>query len=114
VRFKPQYLNIQLNYRPDSYGKLFLGYIRSDIAFKCDWKRRLFSAGYRVTSEMVVTDVKVDGIKPIKGKDSFRKQESLYDHPEYFGDADFWQKYNIIAPTENLLNGIKKFMKRGK
>lgn len=114
VRFKPQQLNIQLNYRPDHQGKLFLGYIRSDIAFKCDWKRRLFSAGYRVTSEMVVTDVKVDGIKPIKGRNSFRKQESLYDHPEYFGDADFWQKYNIIAPTETLLNGIKKFMKREK
>ncbi len=114
VKFKPQELTIQANYRPDENGKLFLSYIRSDISFNCEWKRKLFKAAYHVTSEMVVTDIAKGKVKPIKGKSRFNERESLYDHPEYFGDPEFWDQFNIIAPTESLEKGIKRFMKKMK
>ena len=55
LRFKPQELSFLITYKTID-GRTYLNYIRNDIRFKCDWKRRLFSTSYAVTSEMVVTD----------------------------------------------------------
>lgn len=112
VRFKPRGLEIHVNYKPDPTGRLSLSYIRSEISFKCEWKRKLFASPYKVTSEMVVTDEQAIKTIPRKGKDFFRERETLYDHPEYFGDPDFWEQYNIIPPTHTLEKGIKAFIKK--
>ena len=61
---------------------------------------------------MVVTHEAPDAFMTIKGRDAFRKHEALYDHPEYFGDPEFWEQYNIIAPTESLEKGIERFIKK--
>lgn len=53
LRFKPQELSFLITYKTID-GRTYLNYIRNDIRFKCDWKRRLFSTSYAVTSEMVV------------------------------------------------------------
>lgn len=111
VRFTPRNLEIHLSYNADAEGRLSLNYMRSDIDFKCDWKRRLFSSPYRVTAEMVVTHEAPAETNPIRGKSSFARREALYDHPEYFGDPEFWEQYNIIAPTESLEKGITRFIK---
>lgn len=111
VRFTPRSLEIHLSYKANATGRLSLAYIRSDIDFKCDWRRRLFSSPYRVTAEMVVTD-EAAATNPIRGKSSFQSREALYDHPEYFGDPAFWEQYNIIAPTETLEKGIERFIKK--
>lgn len=57
LRFKPQELSFLVTYK-DMDGKTYLNYIRNRIRFKCDWKRKLFSTGYTVLSEMVATDRK--------------------------------------------------------
>lgn len=112
VRFRPRSLSLQVNYRPDADGRLSLGYIRTDCSFRCDWKRKLFSSAYHVVSEMVTTDCRTDSVQPIRGRDSFRDRESLYDHTEYFGDPAFWEQYNIIPPSESLEKGIRRFLRR--
>lgn len=112
VRFTPRSLTIHINYQENAFGQLSLNYIRTDTDFKCEWKRKLFASPYRVTSEMVVTHEAPDAFMTIKGRDAFRKHEALYDHPEYFGDPEFWEQYNIIAPTERLEKGIERFIKK--
>lgn len=114
VRFRPRSLEIYINYRPGHDGRLSLGYIRSDVSFKCEWKKKLFTAPYKVTSEMVVTDERTDTVASVRGKSAFSRHEALYDHPEYFDDPHFWEQYNIIAPTHSLEKGIKAFLKRNR
>ena len=112
VKFRPREFRVSIDYRPDSSGRLFLGYIRTDISFKCDWKRKLFSSPYHVTSEMVVTDLRTENVKPVRGRQIFLTHESLYDKVELFSDPAFWQKYNIIEPTESLEKGIERLKKK--
>ena len=52
LRFKPQELSFLVTYK-DMDGKTYLNYIRNRIRFKCDWKRKLFSTGYTVLSEII-------------------------------------------------------------
>lgn len=112
VRFKPRGMELYLTYKLDQTGRLTLSYIRSEVSFVCEWKRKFFAAPYHVTSEMVVTGESTENVRPIKSRDSFKQRESLYDHPEFFGDPHFWQQYNIIAPSESLEKGIGKLMKK--
>lgn len=112
VRFKPLGMEVLLSYETDITGRLSLSYIRSETSFRCEWKRKLFASPYHVVSEMVVTGEQTDSIRPIKSRDSFKLHESLYDHPEYFGDPNFWEQYNIIAPSESLERGIGKLRKK--
>lgn len=112
VRFKPKGLTTYLSYKPDNTGRLSLSYIRTEVSFVCEWKRKFFAAPYHVVSEMVVTDELTDSVKPIKTRDSFKRHESLYDHPEYFRDPGFWQQYNIIAPSESLEKGVSRLLKK--
>ena len=112
VRFRPREFNITIDYRYDNAGRLFLGYIRTDISFKCDWKRKLFSSPYHVISEMVVTDLQTENVRPVRGRQMFLNYESLYDRVEFFNDSTFWQQYNIIEPTESLEKGIERSLKK--
>jgi hypothetical protein len=91
-----------------------MSYVRNEMRFTCDWKRRLFASPFTTVSEMVVTDVKQrgDSVKRPRGRSSFGLKERFYDRVEYFDDPDFWADYNIIEPTESLENAIGKLKKK--
>jgi hypothetical protein len=111
VRFKPYGLEVLVDYQTtDSVTRM--SYVRTRSRFKCDWKRKLFSAPYVVSTEMVVTSRDTTQTRPPKGRHSFSPRDSYYDHREYFLDESFWGDYNIIAPTENLNDAIDKLMKK--
>lgn len=78
LRFKPQELSFLVTYK-DMDGKTYLNYIRNRIRFKCDWKRKLFSTGYTVLSEMVATDRKENNVAIIPGKMAFHQKDAFYD-----------------------------------
>ena len=54
--FKPQELNFLISYK-ERNGKMCLSYLRNEVRFKCDWKKKLFHTDYGIISEMVVTDL---------------------------------------------------------
>jgi hypothetical protein len=110
LRFKPEEINYLVTYKQQN-GCSYLNYIRSEINFKCDWKRRLFSTNYSVVSEMVVTDRKERDIAHIPSKLIFSDRYSLSDKVNNFYDEDFWENYNIIAPTESLEAAVNKLRK---
>lgn len=109
LRFKPVEVSYQINY---SYrnGMTRLNYVRNEIRFRCDWKRKLFATGYTILSEMVVTDIQ-KATHNIPYKDSFRRNQILSDEASSFFDEDFWGDYNIIEPDESLEHAVHKLKK---
>ena len=88
--------------------------MQSEVRFKCDWKRKLFSTNYSIVSEMVVTDLNTYNISNISRKEAFKDNQSLSDKVKDFYDPDFWKDYNIIPPTESLESAIDKLRKKHK
>lgn len=113
LRFKPEQMTFLVAYKRYD-GRSYLNYVRNEVRFKCDWKRRLFSTSYTVFSEMVVTERKEDDFPRISYKESFKSGHSLSDKVGNFYDEDFWGEYNIIEPTESLENAVNKLKKQYK
>ena len=111
LRFKPMELSFLVTYKQQN-GKSYLNYIRNQIVFKCDWKKRLFSSNYTLVTEMVVTD-RADGqLTPIPYKESFRANGVFADRVQDFSDESFWGAYNIIEPTKSLESGVQRLKKQ--
>jgi hypothetical protein len=111
LHFKPEELTITISYKRHG-DRSFLSYIRNEIRFKCDWKRRLFATNYTVISESVITDIKETEIEMITYKESFKISQSLSDKVSNFYDENFWEDYNIIEPSESLENAVNKLKKK--
>ena len=89
LRFRPVEVSFLVTYKQVN-GKSYLNYIRNEVRFKCDWKRRLFSTNYAMVSEMVVTDSKDQAVNAIPYKMSFKSSQSLSDKVSDFRDENFW------------------------
>ena len=111
LRFRPVEASFLVTYKQVN-GKSYLNYIRNEVRFKCDWKRRLFSTNYAMVSEMVVTDSKDQAVNAIPYKMSFKSSQSLSDKVSDFRDENFWGSYNIIEPTESLEKAANKLRKQ--
>lgn len=112
LRFKPLEVSFLVTYK-ENEGITYLSYIRNEVRFKCDWKRKLFSTNYAIISEMVVTDRK-ERTEGIPFRESFKATQSLSDKVSNFVDDDFWGAYNIIEPTESLETAVTKLKKQHK
>ena len=112
MRFKPEVLSVLVNYKQQD-GKTYLSYIRNEIKFSCDWKRRLFSTTYSAISEMVVTARKESNdVLPISRGSAFGAMESLSNKVMFFYDENFWGAYNIIEPTESLESALSRLIRQ--
>ncbi len=113
LRFKPVNVSFLVSYtQRDNLS--YLSYIRNEVKFNCDWKRRLFATSYTVNSEMVVTDGQSENVSTIPNKLAFKPSQSLSDKVSDFADNDFWGAYNIIEPTESLESAVNKLRKQHK
>ena len=92
-------------------GRYYLDYVRVDLKFRCDWKRRLFKNTYTLMSELAITDRREDNIVKFAGQDLFRSTMVLTDKVQAFSDVDFWGANNIIEPDNSIENAIKKLSK---
>lgn len=111
LRFKPEEITYLVTYKSEN-GVSYLNYMLNTIRFKCDWKRRLFSTNYTIVSEMVVTDKKLENVTAIPHKLAFNIKNVLSDKVGNFYDENFWEGYNIIAPTESLESAVDKLKKK--
>jgi len=113
LRFRPEEVSYVISYQ-ERGGVNYLSYIRNEIQFRCDWRRKLFSTSYSIVSEMVVTDVNTKNISEIARKEAFRPTQVLSDQVMNFYDEDFWGAYNIIEPTESLELAVAKLKKQNR
>ena len=110
LRFRPQEVTYLVSYKQQG-AKTYLNYIRNVIRFKCDWKKKLFSSSYTAYSEMVITD-REHAVSDISYKNSFKHKQVFYDLVEEYWSENFWEKYNIIEPTESLEHAVDKLKKQ--
>jgi len=108
--FMPTSTSYLVNYK-EQKGKYYLSYVRVDLKFRCDWKKRLFKNYYTVMSEVAITDRHEDNITRFASQDVFRNNMVFAEKVENFKDADFWGEYNIIEPEESIESAIKKLSK---
>lgn len=113
LRFRPQEVSYLVTYK-EKDGRTYLNYIRNEIRFKCDWKKRLFSSSYTAFSEMVVTDRKESNFAAIPSKKAFKEKQVFYDMVDEYWNEDFWKAYNIIEPTESLEHAVSKLKKQSR
>lgn len=113
LRFKLQEVSYLVTYRYQD-GKSYLNYLRNNIRFKCDWKKRLFSSTFSTSTEMVMVDRNDRPEERIRMKDAFKQREVFYDMVDAYWNEDFWKDYNIIEPTESLESAVKKLKKQKK
>ena len=111
MRFKPLELYVLVNYKQQD-GRTYLSYIRNEMKFSCDWRRRLFSTYYTATSEMVVTGRLEQNVLPITRSSAFGANESLSNKVSYFYDENFWGAYNIIEPAESLESAVSRLKRQ--
>lgn len=111
IRFKPEGLSYEVVYKRQG-DICYLNYVQSELRFKCDWKKKLFSSNYLIVAEMVVTDVASQNVSKIPAKEAFNEKYSLSDKVSSFYDPNFWEDYNIIEPTESLESAVSKLKKK--
>ena len=108
--FKPVGLSTLLTFKEQN-GRTYLNYVRNEIKFKCDWKKKWFHTNYAVVSEMVITDREDNPNTTISSREAFRDSQVLSDKVGNFYDEKFWGDYNIIEPTESLERAVNKLRK---
>jgi hypothetical protein len=109
--FRPMEVSFLVTYK-ERDGLAYLSYIRNEVRFRCDWKRKLFATSYAILSEMVVTDSRDDNVTGIPYRLAFKPNQSLSDKVSDFMDEDFWGAYNIIEPTESLESAVNRLKKQ--
>jgi hypothetical protein len=108
--FMPTSTSYLITYKEQG-GKYYLNYVRIELKFRCDWKRRLFKNHYTVMSELAVTDRREDNIVKFASQEVFRSNMVFSEKVQDFEDVDFWGDYNIIEPESSIENAIKKLSK---
>lgn len=89
----------------------YLNYVRVDLKFRCDWKKRMFKNYYTVMSEMAITDHTPKNETRFANSETFKQSMIFAEKVSNFADAGFWGEYNIIEPDESIESAIKKLSK---
>jgi hypothetical protein len=111
LRFTPEEVSYVVTYRQQG-DKTYLNYVKNELRFKCDWKRRLFATNYTVLGETVITDRADRDVARFPMREAFHTNKSLGSEVQYYQDENFWSSYNIIEPTESLENAVNKLKKQ--
>ena len=106
----------QAAYRVDyrvKNGKWYYGYSNVQLTFKVNRKRKLFNSIYSLTSEMAITDWKINtDNESIKPRERMRPSIIISDEASGFSDPEFWGAYNVIEPEKSIEAAINKIQRQ--
>jgi len=111
LKFEPTSTSYLVTYKEQD-GKYYINYVRNEVKFTCNWKKRIFKTSYTVMSEMAVTERKTENIEKFAAKESFKQYSVLADKVNEYFDENYWGEYNTIVPDESIQSAINKFNKR--
>jgi hypothetical protein len=111
--FEPTATSYLVTYKEQS-GKYYFNYVRVELKFKCDWKRKWFKNNYTIVSEIAITDRREDNIARFSNQELFKSSMVFADKIKFHTDENYWGDYNIIEPEESIQNAIKKFSKNSR
>jgi len=85
-----------------------LNYLRGELEFFADWRRRIFRTRYNVMFEMAITERSSENVERFPLREAFSRRNILSDMvPVYFEDG-YWGEYNYIEPEESIESAIEK------
>ncbi len=108
VKFEPTSTSYLVTYTEHN-GRYYLSYLRNELSFKANWKRRIFSTNYDIVAEMAITDRDLENANKFTLRESFKISEVLAETVEAFNDEDFWGEHNYIRPEESIESAIKRY-----
>lgn len=97
-----------VSYKTGPDGKYYVNYVRNEMKFKADWKKRWFNSYYTVMAEMAITDISKANVAKIPNDETFKQNMVLNDRIQDLQDENFWGSSNIIEPEQSIENAIKK------
>lgn len=101
-----------VTYKMQPNGKYYVNYVRNEIKFKADWKKKWFNSYYTVMSEMAITSISNKEAAKIPSDEAFKQNMVLNDRIQDLQDENFWGSSNIIEPEQSIQNAIKKIAKQ--
>jgi hypothetical protein len=111
LRFTPTSTYYLVTYKQID-GKYHINYVRSELEFFADWRRRIFRTGYSIMAEMAVTDRDANNVVRPAARETFRPNTILADQVPVYFDQEFWGGYNVIEPDESIESAIQKLNRR--
>ncbi len=111
VKITPVKTKYIINYKQIN-GLYFFNYTRSELKFRCNWKKKLFNSHYSVMAELAITDWHTDKAEKIKYKESFKQDDIFEEEVSAFIDKDFWGEHNTIEPDKSIETAIKKYKRQ--
>jgi hypothetical protein len=118
VRKKPMDLKVDvlaanylINYRVLD-EKWYLNHVRSELVFKCIWKKKRYNSTYTAALEMAVTDRNTTNINKAKYKDQTKMTDIFADQVNNDKDGNYWGEYNTIKPEESIESVINKLSRK--
>jgi hypothetical protein len=85
-----------------------VNYLRYELEFFADWRRRLFRTGYTIMSEMAITSRTSENVERFAPGESLRPTAVLADQVPVYFDDDFWGEYNYIEPDQSIETAIRR------
>ncbi len=102
----------RVDYR-EKDGKWYYGYGNVQLTFKVKRKGKWFNSVYSLTSEMAITDWKVNtNSEKLKNRDKLKKSVIISDATSGFTDPEFWGTYNVIEPEKSIESAIDKIKRQ--
>ncbi|MFO7997927.1 MAG: carboxypeptidase-like regulatory domain-containing protein [Bacteroidales bacterium] len=111
MRFTPTNTNYLVTYK-EIDGKYHINYVRSELEFFADGRRRIFRTPYSIMAEMAITNRDSKDVNRMAHRESFRPNTILADQVPVYFDQEFWGNYNVIEPEESIESAIQKLNKR--
>lgn len=109
--FEPKSTNYLVTYKKID-GRYQLNYLRIEVKFRADWRRRIFKSNYTIMSEMAITQRDSVNVEKFANKDTFRPNAVFSEKVNEYFDPDYWGNYNTIEPNESIQTAIKRYNRR--
>ena len=111
VKVYPTNAAYRVDYRQKN-GKWYYGYSNVQLTFKVNKKSKWFNSIYSLSSEMAVTDWKINVEETLKNRERLRPSIIIADEASGFSDPEFWGAYNVIEPEKSIESAIKKIQRQ--
>ncbi|MCK4919686.1 MAG: carboxypeptidase-like regulatory domain-containing protein [Bacteroidales bacterium] len=92
----------------------FFNYVRAEVKFKIDWKKKLFNTTISLMSELAVTDRLPEMAEKIERKERFGRSDFMEEKVDAFFDPNYWGDYNLIEPDASIEQAIRKLYRKYK
>lgn len=107
LRFNPVSTRYVVKYK-EVDGLYHVNYMRYELGFFADWRRRLFRTGYTIVSEMAITNRSAENVNRISNSEAFRPTAIFADEVPVYFDDEFWGEYNYIEPDQSIYTAITR------